>query len=125
MALLDCGHEPSKHESCTTGYGTDDKGKTFCYACCAERDKTQMVKDGKTTLYLTHVPYLHRFGGFVQGKVTNWPGSLTFMCGVKQGRHNIASTRYDVWFSDHTGAQWHGVQYGEWTEICHCKRLAG
>lgn len=56
--------------------------------------------------------------------ITNWPGTLEFPAlQVRSGRHNIAGTRIDVWFF--VGKQqWHGVQYGEWTQICHCKRLS-
>lgn len=71
-----------------------------------------MDKHGKTTLYLSN------------GEVTNWPGTLRFpLWSSKRGRHNIAGTRKDVWFKDGSGNMWHGVQYGEFTQICHCKRL--
>ena len=39
---LDCGHQPSKHGKIDTGYGQDREGKTYCYECCAERDKQEM-----------------------------------------------------------------------------------
>jgi len=110
---LDCGHEPSEHSSLTTGYGTDNQGKTLCYACCAERDKDQMIKDGKTILYLT------------QSAVTNWPGSLSLpIRGRRTGRHNIAGKKFDVWFNGPDGHVWHGTQYGEMTQLCHCKRTS-
>jgi hypothetical protein len=119
--MCDCGHPPSKHESFTTGYGTDSHGKTACHACCAENDKRSMIETGKATLYLTiEAEYV----GHAKAKVTNWPGSLVFPIGyVRRGRHNIAGTRYDVWFTGPDSKQWHGVQYGDNTQICHCRRV--
>lgn len=110
--LLDCGHAPSPHSDLTTGYGTDRDGKTHCYACCAETDRKAMIETGRATLYLT-------------GKeLTNWPGSLRFPAGyVRKGRHNIARVRYDAWFTGPDGKPWHAVQYGDSTQIAHCKRV--
>jgi hypothetical protein len=42
--------------------------------------------------------------------------------GRTTGRHNIAGVRYDVWFRGPDGHVWWGVQYGDMTQICHCKR---
>ncbi len=113
--LLDCGHPASEHSEITTGYGRDENGKTFCYACCAEGDKQYMREHGKITLYL-----VNRNGKYF---VTNWPSSLEFkVTGFSKGFHNIARTRYDVWFT-FEGQNWHGVQYGDMTQICHCKRV--
>ena len=122
-SLLDCGHPPSPHESFTTGYGTDSSGKTFCYACCAETDKRSMIETGKATLYLTlDAVYV----GHARGKVSNWPSSLEFPVRyVHEGRHNIAGKRYDIWFDGPDGSNWHGVQYGDNTQVCHCKRIKG
>lgn len=111
MTILDCGHEPSPHLSFTTGYGVDRSGRKHCYECCAKRDVADMVSTGRATLYLSN------------GEVSNWPGSLKFRAHVRKGRHNIARTRYDAWFTGPDGKQWHGVQYGDNTQICHCKRL--
>lgn len=115
--VLDCGHEPSPHSDFTTGYGEDSQGKRYCYDCCAERDKTQMRNDGRATLYLSQDN-----GNFT---ITNWPGSLKLSpYHVRKGRHNIAGTRYDAWFS-FDGQPWHGTQYGENTQLIHCKRIKG
>lgn len=54
MSILDCGHEPSEHSNTTTGYGEDLAGRTYCYACCAERDKKDMIETGRATMYLVH-----------------------------------------------------------------------
>lgn len=121
-----CGKEciPEGH---TTGYGRTHNGEIICFACCAELDKQIMDRDGKIALYLTHDPIPPTFiPGFVKswnGRVTNWPGTLVFPCRVKRGKHNIARTRYDVWFTDHNGNPWYGVQYGDNTQICHCRKL--
>lgn len=139
--LLYCGHPPTETSGIGTGYGKDDQGRTFCYECCAERDREQMRQEGRITLYLTidndatdhngtrlssaredrafgngrHYPGSH--------KVTNWPGTLSIPAtGLKVGRHNIAGRRYDFWFR-FEGSDWHGVQYGDNTQIAHCRRI--
>ena len=35
---------------------------------------------------------------------------------------DIAGKRLDVWFYGPDGYIWHGVQYGDNTQIVHCKR---
>jgi hypothetical protein len=52
-----------------------------------------------------------------------WPGTLKIRCGVRTGRHNIAGKRYDVWFVGPDGKNWHGVTYGDNTQICRVRRL--
>ena len=111
--ILDCGHPVGKHDILTTGYGIVH-GKRLCFDCCADHERAEMSKTGRGMLYLS------TSGG--TGTVSNWPGTLKVPCGVRRGRHNIAGTRYDVWFKL-DGRDWHGVQYGENTQICHCKRL--
>ena len=134
MDKLDCGHEPSEHSDITTGYGEDDSGKTYCYACCADRDREAMVKNGRITLYLSFNPDNQR--GEIQKpgyrpcgsrhvdtwQVSNWPGSLKFNAYVTIGRHNIDGKRYDAYFNGPDGFRWHGVQYGDNTQLIHCKR---
>ena len=89
-----------------------------------------MDEHGKITLYLSY--RTEKGLASVTGKpysfrsywLGNWPGSIKIIPHhVRKGRHNIAGTRYDVWFTDHKNRQWHGVQYGENTQLCHCKRL--
>jgi len=71
----------------------------------------------KLSLYLTE----RKKGSWF---VSNWPGTLRFACSKpKIGRHNIAGRRYDVWFDGPDGHRWHGVQYGEWTQVLHCRKL--
>jgi hypothetical protein len=108
-----------------TGYAHNAKKKLFCYDCCGELDKKQMVETGRATLYLTSKkdpnPNSCRNGGLIYS-VSNWPGTLKIECfGFRKGNHNIARTRTDVWFSFNQKL-WHGTQYGENTQICHCKQ---
>lgn len=101
-------------DSCGTGYGrVDDKPDSFiCYACCGLRDEKQMKETGKAVLYLSN------------GVITNWPETLRINARVQRSRHNVARYRYDAWFK-FSGENWHGVQYGENTQIIRCKRVKG
>lgn len=112
----DCGHNGP-------GAGRDAQGKTHCYACCAEQDKQTMRNDSRITLYLTHdKPYSPHC--YIDGKVTNWPGSLSLPCRIlyRKDGHNWGIARYDVWFKLED-SHWHGVQYGENTQLVHCRKL--
>ena len=120
----------SSPESISTGYGIDKDNNKICYDCCAELDKEQMRQDGKITLYLTCEP-AHYERVAVEGRtrpyrlcagtVSNWCGTLQFKCHTRTGKHNIAGVRYDCWFV-FEGYYWHGVTYGDNTQLCHCKR---
>lgn len=119
---VDCGEtKPVAHEG-GTGYAerreADKHGPAgkVCYACCGEADRSDLETNDRATLYL-----VKRDDRWV---VTNWPGTLEFRChSVSKGSHNIARTRLDAWFRDHTGREWWAVQYGEWTEVAHCRKL--
>jgi len=124
--LLDCGHPPTTTEGPGTGYGSwlnEETGERekHCYACCAETERNWMLVKGKTILYLTQ----NDDGAW---EVTDWPGKLRFpVIAHWKGKHNWAGVRYDVWFNgpDEYGgytARWWGVQYGDNTQLCHCKR---
>ena len=132
-----CGAEciPS---GCSTGYGTDQTGKRNCFACCGKQDQEYMRTHDRITLYLTCEPalgYRDRAPSIgagdsrrirnTTGTVSNWPGSLSYRCYTTTGRHNIAGVRYDAWFTDCGGNKWHGVTYGENSQICHCRKLKG
>ena len=106
------------YRSWVTGYGSNSAGEKICYECCGELDRELMREKGKITLYLV--------SEFSRWFVTNLPNTLRFR--VKKfhiGKHNIARTRHDVWFTDHEGNRWWGVSYGEDSQLCHCKRLKG
>ena len=109
----DCHMRKPQQRNGGTGYASIGKRK-ICYACCGIRDTKDMKKTGAAVLYLTEKEGRH--------SVTNWPGTLRFSAQVRNGRHNIAGTRCYAWFAGPDGHIWHGVTYGEWTQICHCKR---
>lgn len=116
-----CGTEFPRPDSALTlgtGYGLDDEGHRYCYLCCGVQDALHMQRGERMCLYLT--------GSVVNGyEITNWPGSLRLKpTRVSKGKHNIARTRYDAWFM-FQGTWWHGVQYGENTQLLHCKPLKG
>lgn len=102
-------------------YGLRGNDEKICYKCCAELDKEYMRKNGKITLYLTCEQVKRTRPRKCRGEVTNWPGSLRFSCHTRSGRHNIVGNRYDCWFV-FEGYEWHGVTYGDNTQICHCKK---
>lgn len=122
-----CKREVVHISDFTTGYGIIN-GKTHCYECCAEWDRENMRQTGHATLYLTYdqEPRPYYQTGFIypkNGKIQNWPGTLSIpIHSIKIGRHNMAGRRFDVWFK-FEGSQWHGVQYGDNTQIAHCHRL--
>ena len=99
-----------------SGYGIDKDDNKVCYSCCGYEDRAQMMMNDKHTLYLS--------GNAKDGyKISNWPGTLSLRAGyVRKGGHNIAGSRYDVWFNI-DGRNWHGVQYSENTQILHCRTI--
>lgn len=99
--ILDCGHPPSADAGCGTGYGVDDNGRRFCYACCADRDRTAMLEGRDPGLYLT---------GGTDGKpveVTNWPGSLRFpVQSIRPTRIGFCHDGRIAYFRGPDGARW-------------------
>ena len=98
-----------------TGYGVDKDNNKICYPCCGELDKEYMLKHGRIVLYLTV-----KDG---QDTVCNWPNSLSFPAVATQGNHNIAGTQAHAYFIGPDSKLWWGRQYGQWSELCYCKRL--
>ena len=81
-----------------------------------------MRETGKATLYLTRRDNVEPKGSYNYW-VSNWPGSLQIKCvNSRKGRHNIVRVRYDVDFK-FEGNWWHGTQYGDNTQIVHCRRV--
>ena len=111
-----------------TGYARDGEGRAVCYACCGLEDQAHIRANDRITLYLVQkadAPTRAR-GVLSPGdwEVTNWPGSLRIPVSyIGRGAHNMARTRLDVNFTGPDGAQWHGVQYGNNSQVCHCRRL--
>ena len=108
-----------------TGYATCTEGgieKKVCYDCCAKRDRIEMTARGRAVLYLTEK---RAQGGPTTGMtVSNWPGTLSIpVRSWRKGAHNLAGSRTDVWFTDYEGRRWHGVQLGENSQLCRCRRL--
>jgi hypothetical protein len=103
------------HTNGGTGYAVGPNDKLVCYDCCGKQDRQAMINNGKIALYLCK----DDSGKY---KVSNWPGTITFPCHTRIGHHNIAGVRYDCWFAGPDGYQWHGITYGDNTQICHCKR---
>lgn len=127
--------KPTKCHKCHNllngNYGISIHGKRRkykCYACCVETEKAFMRKNGKTMLYLSQeqkatpiqrLPYRMEADTC---KVTDFTGGLSITpTSVKASFHNIAGKRYDAWFI-FEGYFWHGVTYGDNTQILHCKK---
>jgi hypothetical protein len=133
--VLDCGHTyvpvPTGAFG-AIGYSVDPGGRKICYQCVAALDRQTMIETGHSQnlpLYLTRTQVVVGAGhssGKVRGgtwEVTDWPGSLRFPVErLSEGKHNIAGTRTDAWFWGPDDHLWHGTQYGEWTQVIHCKR---
>lgn len=117
-----CEAEKPVQTSGGTGYATKpDSGDKICYRCMADVDRDDMRSTGRATLYLVGGTRLLNKESQPY-EITNWPGSLRFRpTRVSKGYHNIARTRYDAWFI-FEGDYWHGVSYGENTQILHCRR---
>lgn len=111
-------------------YGCLPDGSIICAPCCGEVDRLAMIETGRAVLYLNSIPTSDCMAGQPwntrRGALSNWPGTLEFKTtAFKVGRHNMARRRYDVWFIGPDGKEWHGVQYGDNTQLCHCRRLKG
>lgn len=102
----------------SAGYARDDHGNKICYQCCGEIDKKYMMENDSITLYLN---VTKQDGRYFEGEVINWPGTIKAKVGGRIGRHNFARIRYDAYFA-FDNAVWHGVTYGNNTQICHCKK---
>jgi hypothetical protein len=116
MRCDSCGSEcvPTEH---TTGYGQTKEGTVLCFPCCGKRDAEALTRGEPVVLYLT------QRGGAPH--VSNWPGSLTIPTfRVKQGRHNLARTRTDVWFA-FAGKRFHGTIYGDFSQVFTARCVKG
>lgn len=88
ITICDCGHSPSEHSDITTGYGTDDNGKTLCYDCCTQRDLEQ-IDESKPGEKIYH------YVGKNWSCVSNWPGRFLMKIHYVGNRHNLSS-RYSM-----------------------------
>lgn len=132
--LLDCGHEPTpqKGSACGTGYGIGSDGKTRCYACCADKERADMIATGRATLYLVKRLPIDPSKAFAfRYHVTDWPGLLSFETLARSGAYEGAkvsrngggfgSQRTDAWFVGPGGYVWHAVNRGD-NQIARCHR---
>jgi hypothetical protein len=119
---MDCKAVKPVQTSGGTGYACNRATNgLICYACAGERDRLEMLSSGRATLYLSDT----ETNGSKRWVITNWPGTLRLIPHyIRHGRHNMARTRCDVWFT-FEGKPWHGVQYGENSQLCHCRRIGG
>lgn len=108
-----CTKEKPIQKEGGTGYGMDKDGKIVCYDCCGHQDRLDLknLDKGKKVLH------------YYDGKnVTNWPGTMKIKpFATRNGKHNIAGTRTDVWFV-FEGNNYHGVNYGNNSQILHIKK---
>ena len=119
---VECDQDVTFEEEghCGTGYGRNKDGGKVCYECCGKLDQASMIELGRAILYLS---FHDEDPTLKASMVGNWPGTLSFhIFADRIGSHNIAGVRYDVWFQGPDGHVWWGVQYGDSTQICHCKR---
>jgi len=105
-------------DTITPEYGIDNHGHKICFVCCGKIDmkrfKTAKVGD-KDYLYYNHET----------NTISNFPGTFKIAGGCHtHGKHNIARTRIDIWFKV-GDTHFHGVQYGENTQILHTKCVKG
>lgn len=134
-----CGEHKEHKSDFSTGYGKNDAGQKICFACCGVNDRRDLLSlpiGGKTWLYLSSEineeqaslnPLNYRSEGYREFyrefHVTNWPGTLKIKVHrPSQGRHNFAGKRYDIRFTLE-GSRFHGVQYGDNTQVLHIKRI--
>lgn len=127
-----CNRIKSYKSNSIAGYA-NFQGEKYCFDCCSVIDRNYMIDNGKITLYLTlnenYRKCLNKYKpGFFNmlnsGYISNWPNTLKFNCNIQFRRHghNWGLNRYDVWFKGPDGFLWHGVSYGENTQLVHCKR---
>lgn len=115
--IADCGHAipalPVGHVG-GTGYGVDAVGHTRCYACCAEADRAEMLRNSGAVLY------------FVGSEVTNWPGSLRFDAfNITRSKGSGFGYAYDIVtgrFRGPGGSLWAFRNAGD-NQVARCKRL--
>lgn len=86
--ICDCGHKPSRHESFTTGYGTNPNDNcTYCYACCTKQDKEEIAnaKPGDKICHYVNSAFT---------LVTNWPGRSLMRITHIGEKHNFSRYGY-------------------------------
>lgn len=122
METFKCSHcylTKEVNKSGGTGYGIDTKtDEKICYDCIGKHDLadlTNATPGQKFTFYLSK-------NSAGQWEVTNWPGTFRQPVTVRKGNHNIARNRYDTSFVV-ANKRFHGVTFGDWTQIHHVRAV--
>lgn len=107
--------------------------RKVCYVCAASIDQDHMDKTGKITLYLDGLSSLRlnpartnkqKTASGVKIMVSNYCGSLSYPVElVRTGNGGINKIRRDIYFTDHAGRVWWGVQFGNKSPLVYCKRM--
>ena len=112
-----CGEE-CHSDGFSAGYAISSDWKRYCFKCCGEiaMEKLKKMKQReKIILYLIQTRE-NRW------EITNWTGTFRIPVFISKGRHNFAGVRYDCKF-EFNGHRFHGVCYGNDTQVCHIKCL--
>lgn len=89
-------------------------GKKICYQCCAEVDKQELnnLKVGEKTILYFDGEY-----------IINFPSTLKIKpYRISRARHNLAGFVNYAWF-EFNGKNFIGKQYGNFSQICHVRRI--
>lgn len=126
--LLECGHpatpQPPSQMCGGAGYGMDAEGRRYCYACCAERTKADMIATGRATLYLRAPTRGQIEPQRKNYSVVDWPNTLSFVAfNYRHSRNGggFGCQRTDVDFVGPDGYIWHAVNRGD-MDLARCKR---
>ncbi len=101
---LSCGHEPSPHDTHTTGTAFTPKGREICWACADDAARDHMRRGRDTVGYMSQ-----------DGKAINtWSGGvLATVTSRNVRRVGFHSTERTYWkATDATGKHWYGSSAG-------------
>jgi hypothetical protein len=121
----DCGQDKPRKREGGTGYASTPDGRTVCYDCCAIRDKAEMIREGRATLYLSRAVAVQSSPtDRAAWVVTNWPGTLRFVPrNVRRFNHPFAREAWVGEFTGPDGKLWRFKNIGD-SQIAHCRRSA-
>lgn len=99
----DCGHRVAV-EGVGTGYAVLPDGKTVCYSCSDEMERTAFHAADRFVAYVDS-------GG---DRLTTWPGGhLAMNTGHTSSRNNFGGMIHRWWFQDRQGGRWYGQNAGK------------
>lgn len=105
--ILDCGHMPSPHSECASGYARTDDDKRICYECADARTLESMRTIPRVVLYLDGA------------SVTTWSGGIMGRVVSRVSRRmrtpNARWTHERVFLRviDRNGRHWYGSGPGD------------